>query len=187
MFLKPDPDWKQYASPPLTLEDFTSLDASLAVRRFLVDEFLSNRQKDAEIRKSPDNTRSLIHLATVAGKMLFDKQAIVVAAESDVVLLFDNPDGMAHNVVIIKPGSIDKVGRAADAMAKTSDGYEKNFIPDIPEVLFATPLINAGDKYRLEFKAPSQPGDYSFICTFPGHWQSMQSLIKVVEPHHKGD
>jgi azurin len=114
--------------------------------------------------------------------MLFDKQTIKVTAGSDVVLLFDNPDGMAHNVVIIKPGSIDKVGHAAEEMAKTKNGYEKNFVPDLPEVLFATPLVNAGNKFRLEFKAPGQPGDYPFICSFPGHWQVMKGIIKVIKP-----
>lgn len=52
---------------------------------------------------------------------------------------------MAHNVVIVKPGAQQKVGKAADAMSVLKDGYEKNFVPDIPEVLFYTPLVQADE------------------------------------------
>ena len=54
-------------------------------------------------------------------------------------------------------------------MASLKDGYDKHFIPDMPEVLFATSLVNAGETYRLDFVAPKVPDDYPFICTFPGH------------------
>ena len=86
-----------------------------------------------------------------------------------------------HNVVIIKPGSTEKVGNAADVMAKLEDGYKRNFVPNIPEVLFSTPLVDGGKSFSLEFKAPDEDGDYPFICTFPGHWRIMQGVIKVVK------
>jgi azurin len=28
--------------------------------------------------------------------------------------------------------------------------------------------------------APSQPGDYPIICTFPGQWRIMRSTLKVL-------
>jgi azurin len=51
------------------------------------------------------------------------------------------------------------------------------------EVLFATPLVNAGKTFRLDFKAPDTPGEYPFICTFPGHWRIMKGVIKVTNEH----
>ncbi len=66
-------------------------------------------------------------------------------------------------------------------MASEKDGYEKNFVPKISEVLFATPLVNGGKSFRLEFTAPKEAGDYPFICSFPGHWQMMKGVIKVVK------
>jgi azurin len=179
-FFKDDPDWEKYARNPLSRKDFDELANVPAVTTFL-----ENQKRSSELSEGQnhlDKGKTIIHLSTLPAKMLFDKQTIKVTAGSDVVLLFDNPDGMAHNVVIIKPGSIDKVGHAAEEMAKTKNGYEKNFVPDLPEVLFATPLVNAGNKFRLEFKAPGQPGDYPFICSFPGHWQVMKGIIKVIKP-----
>ena len=121
-----------------------------------------------------------IRLTAVEAKMAFDKKNLVVPSGRAVSLIFDNPDLMPHNVVIVKPGSAEKVGEAADAMASMKDGFEKNFIPSTSDVLFATPLVNSGKSFRLDFKAPSQPGDYPFICSFPGHWRVMQGVLTVV-------
>jgi glucose/arabinose dehydrogenase/azurin len=120
-----------------------------------------------------------LKLSTLPAKMLFDLDLIQVSAGRPVSILFENPDLMPHNVLILKPGSLEKVGEAADAMAKLADGFEKNFIPDMPEVLFSTPLVNSGKSYRFDFIAPAIPGDYPFICSFPGHWQVMKGVLKV--------
>jgi glucose/arabinose dehydrogenase/azurin len=120
-----------------------------------------------------------IKLIAIEAKMAFDKNALTVPAGRAVTLVFENPDLMPHNVVILKPGTAQKVGEAADAMATLKDGFEKNFVPTMPEVLFATPLVNPGKTFRLDFKAPNEPGSYPFICSFPGHWRVMQGILTV--------
>lgn len=120
-----------------------------------------------------------IKLVAIEAKMAFDKKALSVPAGRAVTLVFENPDLMPHNVVIVKPGTAEKVGEAADAMASLKDGFEKNFVPSTPDVLFATPLVNSGKSFRLEFKAPDQAGEYPFICSFPGHWRVMTGILTV--------
>ncbi|GGB97761.1 PVC-type heme-binding CxxCH protein [Dyadobacter sediminis] len=122
-----------------------------------------------------------IRLVAVEAKMAFDKKVLTVPAGRAVTLVFENPDLMPHNVVIVRPGTTGKVGEAADAMASLKDGFEKNFVPSTPDVLFATPLVNSGKSFRLEFKAPARPGDYPFICSFPGHWRVMQGILTVTD------
>ncbi|ACT91918.1 PVC-type heme-binding CxxCH protein [Dyadobacter fermentans] len=122
-----------------------------------------------------------VRLVAVEAKMAFDKKALTVPAGRAVTLVFENPDLMPHNVVIVKPGTAEKVGEAADAMATLKDGFERNFVPATPDVLFATPLVNAGKSFRLEFKAPAEPGEYPFICSFPGHWRVMQGILTVTD------
>ncbi|HZG25600.1 MAG TPA: plastocyanin/azurin family copper-binding protein, partial [Chitinophagaceae bacterium] len=95
--------------------------------------------------------------------------------------IFENPDDMLHNFVIIKPGSSEKVGKASDDMAALKDGFERDFVPTMPEVLAATPLISTGKTFELGFKAPSEPGDYPFHCFFPGHWRVMKGVVRVVK------
>jgi uncharacterized protein len=72
-----------------------------------------------------------------------------------------------------------KVGKVADKMLDDPKGVEKNYLPPLAEVLFSTPLINSGQTYKFTFKAPRVPGDYPFICTFPGHWQLMVGVMRV--------
>ena len=120
-----------------------------------------------------------ITLRAVEAKMAFDKKSLVVPAGKPVSLLFDNPDLMPHNVVFVKPGSVERVGNAADAMATLPDGFEKNFVPASSDVLFATPLVNPGKSFRLTFTAPAEPGEYPFLCSFPGHWRMMRGVLTV--------
>jgi azurin len=178
-FITDDPAWPKYAYKALTDNDYNELKDAVAVTAFRKN--LQAPAVEAKISEVSIPGKTVIRLTAVPGRMAFDKTSITVAAGSEIALIFENTDGMPHNVVILTPGSAEKAGKAAEAMAAQKDGYEKSFIPNIPEVLFATPLISSGKNFRLDFKAPRKPGEYPFICSFPGHWQTMKGLITVVK------
>ncbi|HTE32210.1 MAG TPA: plastocyanin/azurin family copper-binding protein, partial [Chryseolinea sp.] len=178
-FTMDDPESKKYDRSPLSREDFADLSNAPAVTQFLAMRKSSRVDSSAQAVISG---KTVIHLSTLPAKMLFDKTSFSVKAGEEVSIIFKNEDDMAHNVVICKPKTQEIVGKAADAMAATKDGYERNFIPSIAEVLFATPLVSAGEQFRLDFKAPDPPGDYPFICSFPGHWQFMKGNMTVIKP-----
>jgi azurin len=121
----------------------------------------------------------LVQIRAVEGAMTFDLEDFDVEAGREVEIVFRNPDVMPHNLVVTTPGAGERVGRAADAMAAQPDAFAKNFVPDIPEVLFATRLISPGERVTLSFRAPDQPGEYPFICSFPGHWITMKGIMRV--------
>jgi azurin len=120
-----------------------------------------------------------IELKVIEQKMQFDKKTFTVKVGQKVILKFSNPDFMQHNWVLIKPGSAEKVGEASDALARDPKGPEKNYVPEIPEVLKATKLLNPEETVTLEFTAPQNPGSYPYLCTFPGHWRIMNGIMKV--------
>ncbi len=128
-----------------------------------------------------DPNLQVIRLKSLKELMQYDKKEFTVLAGKPVEIIFDNPDGMQHNLVICKPKSMEKVGDAADKMITAKDGVEKNYIPNLPEVLFSTPLVNIDQSVRLKFVAPSEAGSYPYICTFPGHWRLMNGTMKVVK------
>lgn len=132
-----------------------------------------------ELRATKDSESITINIKVVKDIMQFDKKEITVHAGQKVILVLENPDGMQHNLVIIKPGTLEKVGAAADVMARDPKGAEKHYVPQMPEVLHATKLVNTGESFVLEFIAPSTPGDFPFVCTFPGHWRGMNGVMKV--------
>jgi azurin len=120
-----------------------------------------------------------IKISTIKEAMKFSMKEFTVKPGQSVEIAFENPDAMQHNMVITRPGMLEKVGRAGDAMMKDTKGADKNYVPAIAEVLFATPLVNPGQNYTLKFKAPTSAGDYPFVCTFPGHWSIMNGVMKV--------
>jgi len=122
-----------------------------------------------------------IELKTMEHVLKFDKNEFTVKAGTLVEIHFENIDFMPHNLLIIKPGSLDRVGEAADAMARDPEAFEKNYVPDIPDVLFNTPILEIEETFTLRFTVPNEPGDYPFVCTFPGHWRIMNGIMRVVK------
>lgn len=131
---------------------------------------------EAAAKPKADN---VFEISTLPAKMLFDKAELVLPANRQIIIRFKNPDEMPHNFVIIKNGSVEKVGKAADAMAAMKDGFERSFVPTLSEVLFATPLVEPGKSFDMEFYSPA-PGEREFICSFPGHWNMMKGKIRFV-------
>ena len=123
---------------------------------------------------------SRVHIKTIKNEMKYDITEFVVKPGSSVELVFENTDFMQHNLVITKRGAKEKVGLAADKLASDPKGSEKNYVPEMDEVLIASAIINPQEKTILKFIAPSEPGIYPYICTFPGHWRIMQGVMKVV-------
>jgi putative membrane-bound dehydrogenase-like protein len=131
-----------------------------------------------------ENTASVgatrIRLKVIKNEMKYDLKEFTVEAGKPVEIIFENPDFMQHNLLITQIGSLEKVGEAANKLAADPKGAEKNYVPEIPEVLFATKLVNPQQTVTLRFTAPSKTGNYPFVCTFPGHWSIMNGTMKVV-------
>jgi len=184
-FIMDDPNYAQYGVASLSEKDFGDLAGVAAVENFKQKhlDLLYPGEEPRVIQKTADKEKGevVVNLATLPGKMLFDKELFEVPAGKTVSLLFDNRDQMPHNVLILEPGASEKVGIAADNMASLEDGYERSFVPEMEEVLFFTPLVNSNQVFQLDFTAPDKPGNYPFICSFPGHWRMMKGIMKVIE------
>jgi len=107
-----------------------------------------------------------------------------VKAGKNFEVMFENDDGMPHNFVIVPPGKHMEIGNAA--MTMTPDKLDKQgraFIPAAFEkqILAATKLLEPGQKETLKLKAPNQPGEYEFVCTFPGHALIMWGVLSVTK------
>jgi len=134
------------------------------------------RLRDARRRLGPQ----VVVLRPVVDALTYDRDELTVVAGHPVELVFDNVDIMPHNLVVAAPGALARVGRAGDALSSAPDGWAKGFVPAIPEVLHATRLVQPGESQTLRFEAPATPGDYPYVCTFPGHWVRMNGVMHVV-------
>lgn len=127
--------------------------------------------------KQPGVTRVTINC--VRERMLFDKTEVRVKSGQPVSLVFNNPDATPHNLAICLPGSVEEIGLAGNEMAKDPEGIKKDFIPVTDKILHHTKLLNPNETETLRFTAPTTPGEYPYLCTFPGHWVIMRGMMKV--------
>ena len=123
----------------------------------------------------------VVRIETIPEQMMFDVKWFAVQAGKPVQIVLSNPDTMSHNLLVGKPGSLRDVGLAAGALTLSADPTVKSFVPDSPLVLQATRLLNWGETERLSFDAPAEPGEYPFLCSFPGHWARMYGVMLVVD------
>ncbi len=123
-----------------------------------------------------------IEIQAVLAQMKFDIEQFSVAPGEEIEIVFVNPDHMPHNLLVTAQGALEDVSLKAEAMASTPDGFQKHFVPESPSVLHATKLINHGETARLRFSAPKEPGGYPYVCTFPGHWRTMNGTMNVRTP-----
>ncbi|MDC6406128.1 MULTISPECIES: PVC-type heme-binding CxxCH protein [Maribacter] len=148
--------------------------AVLLIKNYGNEDGVSSDMTDEDF----SNAKKIV-IKTITNEMKYDVTKFEVKAGEQVELILENPDFMQHNLIITKPGKKEAVGAAADKMAADPDAAELFYIPQTDDVLFATPLLNPNDSYSLKFTAPTTPGEYPFICTFPGHWRIMQGVMVV--------
>ena len=120
-----------------------------------------------------------VRIATVIEKMKYDTPNFSVKAGKKVKLIFVNPDFMPHNIVLVNPGKADSV--AMEAMKLGATGFDVGFVPKSDDVIWASKLIDHGAEQIIEFNAPANPGDYPYVCTFPGHHIIMRGNLKVTK------
>jgi azurin len=125
----------------------------------------------------------IIVLGVIKDVMKYDKTLLTAKAGTTLQIILKNIDHMQHNFVLIKPNTSEKVGLEADKLAQSQAGSNAKllYVPKMPEVLYATPLVNPGKSYTLNIKVPATPGDYPYLCTFPGHWRIMNGVLRVTK------
>jgi azurin len=79
----------------------------------------------------------------------------------------------------VQPGALEEIGMAGNEMAKDPEGFKLGFVPKSEKILHATKLLDPKTSEILRFTAPEKPGDYPFVCTFPGHWVVMKGVMHV--------
>lgn len=127
----------------------------------------------AEWKDGPD---VILEIEAIPG-MMYDKKIMMVQPGQRVKLVFNNPDDMAHNLLIVQPGKGDAV--AARAMNLGLKGEEMGFIPEGEEIIVHTTLLRPNSSDVIYFTAPEKKGNYQYICTFPGHAATMRGILMV--------
>lgn len=114
--------------------------------------------------------------------MKYSVTRLEVAAGEEVRLTLTNvgtlpKQAMAHNWILLKQGD-DPQAFANAAVAHQAQDY---FPPELAgEVLAHTRLLGPRESDTITFKAPAEPGEYPFLCTFPAHYLTGMKGVLVV-------
>jgi azurin len=183
------PEFGVAVSGHLALQDWTN---GIAFRNIKLKELGQN----AGDPSAPDESREAVDSMerTVLGaeqqqftdtinlqaneNMRFNKEVFKIHARKKIKLIFKNtstPSGaaMTHNVVVLRPGT-----DIADFADLARNAQKEQYIPSAVAslVIANTRLIGGGESDEIEFTI-DQPGVYDFICSYPGHWGTMQGKI----------
>lgn len=145
---------------------------------------LAGELEDAKAQAIRKQLRELavpvVVVRTLREQMQYDTKYFVVQAGKPVEVTLDNGDAMPHNLVITVPGAVQEVAVAAGTMPPPSDDTKKAYVPDSPKVLDSLAMVQPDESATMTFTAPKTPGEYDFVCTFPGHWVRMYGVMLVV-------
>ena len=115
--------------------------------------------------------------------MQFDVKTFEVKAGEPVTLTLKNTGKhpkilMGHNLVVLKKG-ISAIAFGQKAMGAGANAT--NALPDSvkEDVLASTKLLGPGESDTVKFTAPTEPGSYEYVCTFPGHFAMMRGTMTV--------
>lgn len=143
-------------------------------------------QKDqASASTTPAPTASAIASFdfTANDTMKYNLTQIEVKAGQDVKITLTNTGSMpkaamAHNWILLKKGTDPKafVDSAVTAMAT-------DYIPAAAadQIIAHTKLLGAKQSDEITFKAPTEPGEYPFVCSFPAHFLSGMKGVMIVK------
>jgi len=150
---------------------------------------ISTKTPVAAIRKTPKRVTAqpsnwlngpdqVVTIGTKPG-LKFDVEKVEVKVGAKLKWIFQNNDDMTHNCVIVAPGAVDAVGMQAIQLGLK--GSQLEYVPNSPNVLFHTGLLQPESSETIYFTAPDKPGEYTFVCTYPGHHTLMQGRLRVVK------
>jgi plastocyanin len=120
-----------------------------------------------------------VKIRTMTAQMRYDLETFTVQPGALVRLEFENADDLPHNLVFCRPGT-DTAAMSLKQMENPAEALKRNWLPDDPSIWLHSSMLNPHQSEVLRFTAPSKPGSYPYVCTFPGHALTMRGVMRVL-------
>lgn len=126
----------------------------------------------SETAQSDGTTTVLLEIdtATEPEEFTYVQEALVAPTGSTITLTLNNrtdaDDEVGHNWVLVMPGQEESVLANGIAAGDDNDWLDV----DDPGIIAHTRLIEGEDSDSVTFVAPA-PGTYTYLCTFPEHYE----------------
>ncbi|WP_345683605.1 c-type cytochrome [Novipirellula caenicola] len=123
----------------------------------------------------------VVRIRAVEEEMRYDIPYFAVEAGRPVQIVLENHDLMPHNLVVTAPGALKEVAQAGAVVGSAGGWNDLPFVPELDSVLAASQMVQPDQIDRITFDAPTEPGEYPYVCTFPQHWYRMYGVMVVVK------
>ncbi len=150
---------------------------TIAAHPLLVD-LASNAARVSNPWQRPIADAHRVEIAT-GSNLTYETTQLTVRANQPIALTLSNPDVVPHNWVLVQAGALERVGRLSNQLIADPQAYARQYIPTSDAILTHTDIVPPGEKQTIYFTAPSKPGRYPYLCTFPGHWMVMNGVLIV--------
>ena len=119
----------------------------------------------------------------VAG-LKFEPERLVLRPGMRTSITLRNADpSLPHNFVLVRDkAALERVGTASMKLATSPAGAARHYTAEDEGVLALAPILQPGSSYTIYFDAPTEPGEYPYVCTFPGHWQVTRGTLEIRRP-----
>jgi len=165
------------AAPYTTYPGYRAIPRTIAAHPILADLAVMANAVPNPWKKAIPGARNV---SVEAGKNLtFATKTLKVKAGEPLRLIFNNPDVVPHNWVLVKPGALEKVGTLANQIIAEPDAAARQYVPKSDDVLLYSDIVQPLARGTIFFSAPRQKGRYPYLCTFPGHWMVMNGEMIV--------
>lgn len=169
----------QLDRPFTEFEGYQPRKKTIAAHPLLADMALNSVRVPNPWREKLPEARAV---TVEAGKNLtYVTPRIAAKAGEPLALTFRNPDVVPHNWVLVERGALESIGGLANELIANPEAFARHYVPQSEQVLVHTDVVGPTEKQTIYFRAPSEPGDYPFLCTFPGHWMVMNGVMTVSE------
>lgn len=114
-------------------------------------------------------------------QMKYKETEFTVPADTEIKLVFENTatsPSMQHNVIVLNEPPEQSIFKEV-GQAGVQAGANNEYVPDHSAVLAATDVSKPGETVSVTFTTPSETGKYGYVCTYPGHWATMQGTMIV--------
>lgn len=142
----------------------------------------SSSESTATQSTSSEEVDRTITIRPQGNQMKYKQTEFTVAPGETIELVFENTatsPSMVHNVVLLtstEDAVFERVGEAG-----MSAGSSNDYVPEDDAIIAYTEVAQPGETVSVTFTVPEEPGEYGYVCTYPGHWATMQGTMYVDE------
>ncbi|MEM1094125.1 MAG: PVC-type heme-binding CxxCH protein [Bacteroidota bacterium] len=125
--------------------------------------------------------RAVLSLDVEPLMMSFAQPTLHAYANQPIDIVFTNTNPDRHNVLVLKADTdVDAFGQALNGYITADDAWDNAYVPPSmrDRVLAASTVLAPGDAVTLSLDG-LPAGEYTYICTVPGHWMMMQGTLVV--------